>query len=112
MKRTPLTLLALAAGLLIGAGLTMPEAVARRGGSREANKTLVRQAIDEMFTQGSTAAVDKYVAADFVEHQTIPGASPDREGLRQIITMLHRAFPDLKVTVEDVIAEGDKVVAR
>src|SRR5438067_1187697 len=112
MKRTSLTLLGLAAALFTGAALTLPEAAARRGGSTEANKTLVRQAIDEMFNQGNPAAVDKYVAADFVEHQTMPGLPPGREGLKQMITMMRRAFPDLKFTIEDVIAEGDKVAVR
>jgi steroid delta-isomerase-like uncharacterized protein len=97
---------------LIGAGLTLPEAGARHGGSTEANKTTVRQAIDEMFNQGSTDAVDKYVAADFVEHQAFPGVPPTHDGLKQTITMMRTAFPDLKFTIEDAIAEGDKVVVR
>src|SRR5438067_1340475 len=112
MKRSSLTLLGLAAALFAGAALTLPEAAARRGGSTEANKTLVRQAIDEMFSQGKTDAVDKYVAADFMEHQAFPGVPPTRDGLKQTITMMRQAFPDLKFTVEDAIAEGDKVAVR
>jgi steroid delta-isomerase-like uncharacterized protein len=112
MKRPSVTLPVLAAGLLLGAALTLPEAAARRAGSTEANKTMVRQAMDEMFTQGNLAAVDKYVAADYVEHQPMPGAPAGREGLKQTITILRRAFPDARFNVEDVIAEGDKVVVR
>lgn len=111
MKRRVLTLLGLAA-LLIGGGRVLPEASARRHSSTDANKAIVRQSYEEMFNQGNTAAVDKYVAPNYVEHQTMPGMPPGPEGLRRTITMLRQAFPDLHITVDDVIAEGDKVVAR
>ncbi len=111
MKRTTLTLLGVAAAL-IGAGLTLPEAAARHARSTEANKALVRRAMDELWNQGNVAAVDKYAAADFVEHQAVPGMPPGREGLKQVVTLFHQAFPDLKFTIDDTIAEGDKVVVR
>jgi predicted ester cyclase len=111
MKRRTLTLAALGAVLIAG-GLTLPAASARHRSSTEANKTLVRQSLEEMFNQGNVAAVDKYVAADYVEHQTMPGIPPGREGLKQVITTLRQAFPDMHITIDDVIAEGDKVVVR
>ncbi len=49
---------------------------------------------------------------DFVDHDALPGQSPDREGHRQILAAFRSAFPDLKVTTEDVVVEGDKVVSR
>jgi steroid delta-isomerase-like uncharacterized protein len=110
MKRRAFTLLTLAA-LLIGAGQTLPEAAARRS-STDSLKTLVRQGYDEMFNQGNLAAVDKYVAADYVEHQTMPGQAPGLEGFKHMISMLRTAFPDLQITIDDMIVEGDKVAVR
>jgi steroid delta-isomerase-like uncharacterized protein len=111
MKRRTLTQLGLAA-LLIGGGWTLPEASARHRSSTEANKTIVRQGLEEMFNQGNVAAVDKYLAADYVEHQTMPGQAPGLEGFKQMLSMMHTAFPDFRITIDDLIAEGDKVVVR
>jgi steroid delta-isomerase-like uncharacterized protein len=47
-----------------------------------------------------------------VDHNPFPGQAPGREGVKQIITDMRASFPDLKVTQEDQIAEGDKVVTR
>lgn len=111
MKRRTLTLLGLAA-LLIGGGRTLPEAAARRRNSTDSMRALVRQGYEEMFNQGNLAAVDKYIAADYVEHQTMPGQAPGVEGFKQLITALRTAFPDLHITVEDMVVEGDKVAVR
>jgi predicted ester cyclase len=55
---------------------------------------------------------DELVAADYVDHYGLPGFPPNREGLKQLWAMLRAAFPDLDYTLEDEIAEGDKVVHR
>ena len=52
------------------------------------------------------------MADDFVEHETTPGLAPTKDGVRQFFTMYIAAFPDLRMEAEDVIASGDKVVAR
>jgi steroid delta-isomerase-like uncharacterized protein len=52
------------------------------------------------------------VAPDIVDHNPIPDQAPGREGFRQWIAAAKTAFPDLRGTVEDVIAEGDRVAAR
>lgn len=111
MKRQTLTLLGLAA-LLITGGRTLPEAAARRRSSADSLRALVRQGYKEMFNQGNLAAVDKYLAADYVEHQTMPGQATGREALKQVITALRTAFPDLHITLEDMVVEGDKVAVR
>jgi steroid delta-isomerase-like uncharacterized protein len=49
---------------------------------------------------------------DFVEHSPQPGIPPDREGLKQLVTVYRTAFPDTQFTVEDLIVEGDKAVVR
>ena len=79
----------------------------------EQNKSLFRQFIDEVFNQGNMSAVDELVAPDFIEHEELPPGIPtDREGVKQLTLMLRSAFPDFKATIDDMLAEGDKVVVR
>jgi steroid delta-isomerase-like uncharacterized protein len=81
--------------------------------SVEQDKALVRQFIDEIFNRGNMSMVDELFAADFVEHEELPPGIPrDREGVIQLTSMLRSAFPDFKATIDDIIAEGDKVVIR
>jgi steroid delta-isomerase-like uncharacterized protein len=56
--------------------------------------------------------VDEFVAPDVVEHNPVLGVGPGREGFRQALEMLFSAFPDVQITVEDLITEGDTVVER
>jgi steroid delta-isomerase-like uncharacterized protein len=58
------------------------------------------------------AAIDKYMAEDFVEHEEVPGMGSTRDTPRQLFKMLQAAIDDFHVEVHDVIQEGDKVVAR
>ncbi len=56
--------------------------------------------------------VDQVFAPDVVDHHPQPGQGPGREGMRQVIALYHGAFPDLRVTSEDVIVSGDRGVLR
>jgi steroid delta-isomerase-like uncharacterized protein len=79
----------------------------------EQNKALYRQFVEEVFNRGNTSAIDELVAPDFVEHEELPPGVPSgREGVKQLSIMLRSAFPDLKATIDDILAEGDKVAAR
>ena len=81
--------------------------------SIEQNKALVRQMVEEVFNQGNVSQADKFLAPNFVEREELPpGISRDREGVKQLTTMLRSAFPDFKATIDDIVAEGDKVVIR
>ena len=74
--------------------------------SSEQNKAVVRQLIEDVFNQGQMALMDDLLTADFVEHEELPPEMPaGREGVNE-------AFPDFQATIEDIIAEGDKVVIR
>ncbi|MBI1885725.1 MAG: ester cyclase [Chloroflexi bacterium] len=77
----------------------------------EQNKALVRRLIEEVIGRGDFALIDELVAADYVGHSSTP-ETYSREGHKQFFAALRRAFPDLQITVEDQIAEGDKVVTR
>lgn len=81
--------------------------------STEQNKALVRRLMEEVFNRGNINLVDELFASDFVEREELPpGLPPGREAVKQLLTMFRSAFPDFKVTIDDVIAEGDKVVVR
>ena len=80
--------------------------------STEDNKALVRRFYDEVFNNKNMAGVDAFVAPNVIDHSLPPGAPGEIEGVRQTITMFLTAFPDLNLTLEDIIAEGDKVVVR
>ena len=81
--------------------------------STEQNKAAARRLIEEVFNQGNIDLIDEIVASDFVEHEDMgPGIPPGREGLKPATEMLRSAFPDFQATIQDMIAEGDKVVLR
>ena len=80
--------------------------------SEEENKTIARRFNDEVWDRGDEAALDELFADDVVDHGAIPGQPPGREGHKPQLTLFRSAFPDLHVTIEDQIAEGDRVVAR
>ena len=58
------------------------------------------------------AMVDRFMAEDFVEHEAIPGMGNTRDTPRQLSKMMLAAFPDFRVTVHELLQDGDKVVAR
>ncbi len=78
----------------------------------EANKATARRFADEVLNRGNLALIDELVAPDFVDHSAPPGVPPNRDAAKTFFATLRAAFPDLHVTIDDVIAEGDKVVLR
>ena len=80
--------------------------------STEDKKALVRRFVDEVQSGGNTDLIDEICSPEFVNHSAPPGTPADREGIRILTTMFKGAFPDSYFTVEDMIAEGDKVVTR
>jgi steroid delta-isomerase-like uncharacterized protein len=82
--------------------------------SAEENKTLVRRFFQEFWDQKNVAVADDFIAANHVDHTpgSPPGLPPGPEGFKQFASVYFTAFPDLRITIEDQIAEGDKVVTR
>ena len=77
--------------------------------SLEENKALVRRFIEEVINQGNLAALDDLLATNYRYHAPdleVSGA----EGMEQVFTMLRTAFQSGKETLDDLIAEEDKVV--
>lgn len=77
----------------------------------EQNKALIRYWIEEI-KKGNLDVTDEVLAPDFVDHSLLPGQKPDREGYKRGLSEDHAAFSNLDITIEDQIAEGDKVVTR
>jgi len=77
----------------------------------EENKTLVRRLIEEAWNKGNLAVIDELLSPDYVLHIDAPGA-PGREGYKQAVAMHRAAWSNLRLTIEDMIAEGDKVAMR
>lgn len=80
--------------------------------SVEENQAIVRRYCDEVVNEGNVAILDELWAKDLINHGLAPGLVQGVEGVRQLLTRYHTAFPDLKFTIEDMITEDDKVAIR
>ena len=80
--------------------------------AEEKNKALARKFFEEAWGKGNLAAVDEFIAAEYVMYPIASGLQPGPEGTKQAITTYRTAFPDLQVTVEDIFAAGDRVAFR
>jgi predicted ester cyclase len=78
----------------------------------EENKAIVRVIFDRLWNNQDLSVIDEYVAADYVDHNALPGFPPGRDGFRAVSNMLASAFTDPEVTIEDQITEGNVVVSR
>jgi steroid delta-isomerase-like uncharacterized protein len=65
-----------------------------------------------LLSDGDIAGFGAMLADDFVEHEETPGLAPTKDGVLEFFRMYRAAFPDLRMDPEDVLASGDKVVAR
>ncbi len=80
--------------------------------TREENKVVVRRVIEDLFNTGDPAIAEEVFAADYVDHTP---SHPDLRGPENVarsVAEWRAAFPDTRSTVEDLVAEGDKVAAR
>lgn len=76
------------------------------------NKASARRFIEEVVNRGNVSVIDELASPDFVDHTAPPGVPAGNEGFKVFITMFRTAFPDLHYTIDDEIAEGDRVVQR
>ena len=66
----------------------------------------------EILNNNKFELIDELYATNYVEHTPQPGVAPTREGTKQTLIALKKAFPDLRYTIEDVIDSSDKIVHR
>jgi steroid delta-isomerase-like uncharacterized protein len=108
-----------ALALTTGVGIAVARLMLRNRGSErrssmlETNKAISRRIVEEIFNEGRLEAADEIVTPDFIGHDP---ASPEPiigpEGLKRNADGYRTAFPDVRLTIEDEIAEGDRVVTR
>ena len=77
----------------------------------EEHKAIARRFYSSI-SAGNLDVIDQFVAADVVEHEEFPGLSSGRDGVRQMFEMMRAAFSDFTMTIEDIMAEDDRVVVR
>ena len=78
----------------------------------EANKALIRRFVETVQNQHNINAFEEFFAPSFVNYDPLPGLPGTLAGAKQLHRMLFAAFPDLKMTIHDQAAEGDKVWTR
>jgi steroid delta-isomerase-like uncharacterized protein len=78
----------------------------------ENNSAVVRRFIEQVINSGEIDAVDQFFWEDMVEQVPFPGQGPGIEGLKDVLRGLKAAFPDMHWTIEEQIADGDKVLSR
>jgi steroid delta-isomerase-like uncharacterized protein len=79
----------------------------------DSNKNSIRRLFEEVWNKGNVAVVDELFAPAYAHHDpSSPDLGHGPEGEKRRATLYRSAFPDLRFTVEDVIADGDRVVAR
>ncbi len=79
----------------------------------EQNKQLYRRFLDEVFNQGRMETADELLSSSYVFHDAPPGAPKEGpKAVKQAASTFRAAFPDLKISIEELVAEGDKVCVR
>jgi steroid delta-isomerase-like uncharacterized protein len=76
------------------------------------NKALASRFLEEVINRGNFSVVDELTGPNFVDHQAPPGVPSTPAGFKAFMTSFRAAFPDLHYTIDDSIAEGDRVVQR
>jgi len=82
--------------------------------SSETNKTVSRRFFEEVFGKGKLNVLDEIIAKDHVNSGpgSLPGLPTGPEGTKQLVTVYRNAFPDVHFTIDEQLAEGDKVMTR
>ena len=80
--------------------------------SSEHGRTIARRFTEDLWDKGDLSVADEIIAPNFVDHDPVSGQGAGLGGYKEMVGAFRAAFPDLRVRNEDVLAEGDKVVAR
>ena len=77
-----------------------------------ANQAIVRRFVEEVLGHGDFAALAELTACTCSDHTAPPDQPSGLAGVAPLVVLWHAAFPDLRITVEDLLAEGDRVAVR
>lgn len=106
------TILVVVTGMFLVTFLLVAPSLTYSGDQEEANKSLTRRYAEELWNQGQASLIGDFVTVDIVVHG--PGF-PDMKGLAAFTdsyALFRTAFPDFHVTIDELVAEGDKVALR
>ena len=80
--------------------------------STESNKALVRRYVEEVLNEKNLALVDELFVPTFIDHDSSMPEAKGPAGIKRLAAMVHASFPDVHFTIQDMIAEADRVVYR
>jgi steroid delta-isomerase-like uncharacterized protein len=80
--------------------------------STDENKAIMRRFIEAVFNEKRVDRAEEFVAPDYLDHSALPEQAPGLEGAKQRWAMFTAAIPDMRTTIDDLVAEGDRVVVR
>jgi predicted SnoaL-like aldol condensation-catalyzing enzyme len=78
----------------------------------DANKALIRHVFEDVIPAGDPTAMRDLVVADFLDHDPLPGQPAGAQGAEYVVSTMYGAHPDLRFTIDDLVAEGDRVTIR
>ena len=78
----------------------------------DANKALIRHVFEKVIPTGDAAAMRELVTPGWIDHDPLPGQPAGVEGAEYVVSTMHGAHPDLCFSIDDLIAEGDRVTIR
>jgi predicted ester cyclase len=76
------------------------------------NKAVIRRLFEEVYNAKNIELVDELTTPDYVDHNPTPGLDTGPAGLKQFIQVVAASFPDNRLTIDDMLAEGDRVAVR
>lgn len=81
--------------------------------SAETNKDIARRYLDEVYGKGNLDLVDELIANDVLDHEEFGDQKPaGRTGIKELVRAFRTAFPDISVSIQDMVAEGDRIFMR
>jgi predicted SnoaL-like aldol condensation-catalyzing enzyme len=78
----------------------------------EENKAVVRRNLEEVFNQRNVDVAEELFSPEYVVHPSLPASPSGPERIKRIYASMQEAFPDIRVDIESMIAEGDTVATR
>ena len=75
-------------------------------------KDMAHRWYGEVMSEGKTEVIDELCAPGFVDHDPLPGSTGDLAGLKDFVAQIRAAFPDLQMSADDMIVEGDRIAVR
>lgn len=103
----------LAAGIIAASAALLPvNTVAEAASVQDINAQRFTEFVDVVFNRGDVGAADKFFQSSFIEHAPWPGQTADVAGFKAGLAEMRKSFPDLRMSVERTIAQGDLLVAH